>query len=139
MHERCLHVTYNDGLPSLEELLERDNSVSVHNRNIQCLAIELYELLNGICSDIIKDVLPLSTSSNYDIRSRCTFTTISVKAVHYGTESLSYLAPKVWELIPSNSKTLENLPKFKKAIENWKRDVCPCRHCRLYIPQVSFV
>ena len=91
MHERRLHVT------SFEELLERDNSVSVYNRNIQCLAIELYKVFNGICPDIMKDVFPLSTSSIHDI-----------------------LAPKVWKLIPNNIKSRENLPKFKKAIKNWR-------------------
>ena len=106
---------------------------------MQCLAIELGKVFNGICPDIMKDVFPLSTSSNYDIRSRRIFTTRSVKTVYYRTESLSYLAPKVWELIPNNIKSLENLPKFKKAIKNWKLDVCPCRFCRLYIPQVGFV
>ena len=134
LHERYLRVTYNDGLSSFEELLERDNSVSVYNRNIQCLAIE-YKVFNGICPDIMKDVFPISTSSNYDIRSRRTFTTRSVKTVHYGTES--YLAPKVWELIPKNIKSFENLPKIKKAIKNWKPDVCRSRLCRLYI--VGFV
>ena len=39
LHERCLRVTYNDVLASFEELLERDNSVPVHKRDIQCLAI----------------------------------------------------------------------------------------------------
>ena len=48
LHQRCLRVTYNDVLSSFEELLERDNSVSVHNRNVQCLAIELYKAFNGI-------------------------------------------------------------------------------------------
>ena len=139
LHERCLSVTYNESLSSIEELLERDNSVSVNNRNIHCLAIELYKIFNDICSDIMKDVFPLSTSSNYDIRCRHTFTTRSVKTVYCGFESLSDLAPKVWELIPNNIKSLENLPKFKKAIKNWKPDVCPCRLCRLYIPQVGFV
>ena len=139
LHERCLRVTYNDGLSLFEELLETDNSVSVHNRNIQCLAIELYKVFNDICPDIMKDVFPLSTSSNYDIRSRRTFTTRPVKTVYYGTGSLSYLAPKVWELIPNNIKSLENLSKFKKAIKNWEPDVCPCRLCRSYIPQLGFV
>ena len=135
LHERCLCVTYNDSSSSFEELLERDNSVSVHNRNIHiCLAIELYKVFSGICPDIMEDVFPLSTSSNYDIRSRRTFTTRSVKTVYYGTESLSYLAPKVWELIPNNIKSFENLPKFKKVIKNWKPDVCSCRLCRLYFP-----
>ena len=95
LNERCLSVTYNDGLSSFEKLLERDNSVSVHNRNIQCPVIESYKVFNDISSDIMKDVFPLSTSSNYDIRNRRTFTTRSVKEVYYGTESLSYLAPKV--------------------------------------------
>ena len=104
LHERYLHLAYNDGLSSFEELLERGNSVSVHKRNIQCLAIELYKVFNDICPDIMKNVFPLSASSNCDIRSRCTFTTRSVKTVYYETESLSYLAPKVWELIPKNIK-----------------------------------
>ena len=61
LHERCLRcmLTY-DGLSSFEELLERDNSASVHNRNIQCLAIELYKVFNDICPDIMKDVFPLT-------------------------------------------------------------------------------
>ena len=110
LHERCLRVTY-DGLSSFEELLERDNSVSVHNRNIQCLAIELYKVFNDICPDIMKDVFPLSTSSSYDIRSSRTFTTRSVKTVYYAIESLSSLAPKSGNLsqtILSHLKTFQN-------------------------------
>ena len=82
LYERCLRVTYNDSLSSFEELLERDNSVSVHNRNIQYLAIELHKVFHGICPEIMKDVFLLSTSSNYDIRRRCTFTIRSVKTVY---------------------------------------------------------
>ena len=100
LHERCLRATNNDGLSSFEALLERDNSVSVSNRKKRCLAIELYKVFNGICPEIMKDVFLLSISSNYDTRSRRTFTTRSVKAEYHGTEPLLYLAPKVWELIP---------------------------------------
>ena len=115
LHKTSLRVTYNDGLSSFEELLERDDSVWVHNRNIHYLAID-------IRPDILKDVFPLSTSSNYDSRSRRVFTTRSVKTVYQGTESLSHLASKVCELFPNNIKSLENLPKFEKAIkklETW--------------------
>ena len=66
----------------------------------------------------MKNVSPLSKSSNYDVRNRHTFTTTSVKTVYYRTESLSYLAPEVWELIPNNIYSLENFPKFKMAIKN---------------------
>ena len=94
LHERCLRVIYSDWLSPFDVLLERDNFVSVHNRNIQFLAIDIYKVFNDICPDIMNDVFPLSTSSNYNIRGTSTFTTRSVKTLYYGTESLSYLAPK---------------------------------------------
>ena len=34
LHERCLRVIYNDKTSSFEQLLENDNSVSIHHRNI---------------------------------------------------------------------------------------------------------
>ena len=49
LHGRCSRVNHSDGISSFEELVERDNSVSVRNRNIQCLAIELFKVFNGMC------------------------------------------------------------------------------------------
>ena len=34
LHECCLRIVYSDNTSSFEELLETDNSVSVHHRNI---------------------------------------------------------------------------------------------------------
>ena len=45
LHERCLGMIYNDKQSNFEELLVRDNSVSIHHRNIQRLAIQMYRLL----------------------------------------------------------------------------------------------
>ena len=53
LHERYLRVTYNDGLSSFKQQLETGNSVSVHNRNFQCL----YKVFISIYPDIMKDVL----------------------------------------------------------------------------------
>ena len=49
LHGRCSPVTHGDGISSFEELVERDNSVSVRNRNVQCLAIELFKIFDGMC------------------------------------------------------------------------------------------
>ena len=117
LHERCLRLAYNGSLSSFEELLERGNSVSVHNRNIQCLAIELCKVFNGIYPDIMKDVFHVSTSS-ITISGADALSPPDQLKLYYGSESLSYLAPKIWELIPNNIKSLENLSKFNKAIKN---------------------
>ena len=59
-HERCLRIVYNNNTSMNEELRETDNSVSVHFRNVQALAIELYKVVNGFSPDIMKDIFPLS-------------------------------------------------------------------------------
>ena len=35
LHERALRLVYNDKNSSFRELLEKDNSVTIHERNIQ--------------------------------------------------------------------------------------------------------
>ena len=40
LHERCLRITYNDKQSSFKMLLEKDSSVSIHDKNIQCLTTE---------------------------------------------------------------------------------------------------
>ena len=41
LHERCLHLIHNDQKSSFEVLLEKDGSVSIHDKNIQYLAFEM--------------------------------------------------------------------------------------------------
>ena len=49
------------------------------------------------------------------------------KTVRYGTETISFLSPKIWSLIPQNIKDSSSLPCFKKKkkkIRKWK-PICP--------------
>ena len=39
LHERALRIVYNDPSSRFEDLLVKDNSVSIHHRNIRLLAI----------------------------------------------------------------------------------------------------
>ena len=56
LHERCLHIIYNDKSSTFKELLEKDNSVSIHYRNIQALAIEMYKVANGMSPEIVNEI-----------------------------------------------------------------------------------
>ena len=53
LHERCLRIICNDNTTSFTDLLEIDNSVSVHHRNIQVLATELYKFVNGLSPKLV--------------------------------------------------------------------------------------
>ena len=56
-----------------------------------------------------------------------------VDSVYNGTETISFLGPEIWELIPTEIKKLFSLNGFKKAIKKWKPVNYPCRLCKTYI------
>ena len=93
--ERCLRIVYNNNTLTYEDLLETNNSVSVYSRNVQALAIKLFKVVNGFSSDIMKDVFPLDANSFYDTRNKSTFHSRYIKTAHFGSETLSHLAPKI--------------------------------------------
>ena len=46
LHGRCVRIIYNHKTSPFNKLLEKDNSVSTHYRNIEALAISMYEVAN---------------------------------------------------------------------------------------------
>ena len=48
MQQRALRIVYNDCSSSFEGLLNKDKSVSIHQRNLQQLAIENFKVKIGI-------------------------------------------------------------------------------------------
>ena len=53
IHKRTLRIVYDDYESSFEELLIKDNSVSIHIRNIQTLATEIWKVVNGFSPEIM--------------------------------------------------------------------------------------
>ena len=42
LHERALRIVYNDNESTFEDLLKKDNSVSIYHKNIRLFGIELH-------------------------------------------------------------------------------------------------
>ena len=60
IHERALRLVYSDHVSSFDELLKKDRSFSIHHRNIQSVATELYKLFHGL-SPSIMDICSILT------------------------------------------------------------------------------
>ena len=56
-----------------------------------------------------------------------------VKSVYHRSASVSLLGLKIWNILPDSWKDNDNLYTFKKIVEKWKDENCPCRLCKIYI------
>ena len=56
LHERCLRIIHSDKQLSFETLLEKDGSISIHNRNLQILATEMYKIKNDLPTLIVTEL-----------------------------------------------------------------------------------
>ena len=117
-YERCLRLLYNDKESSFHYLLEKDGSVSIHYRNLRALATEMYRIYNGMAPEIVTEIFPLRPQGQYNLRSWSDFTLPIVRTVNYGIESIRYLGPKIWEIIPANIKEEDKIERFKSGIKN---------------------
>ena len=139
LHERCLRIICNDKQSSFTELLNKGNSVSIHIRNIQRLAIEMFRFYNGLSPPLMSNMFKLKAENSYNLRQVSEFSRPMVKSVYHGTESISYLGPKIWDILSEKLKNIDNLGHFKKEITPWKPDNCACRLCKVYIESAGFL
>ena len=50
-----------------------------------------------------------------------------VRTTHIGFQSIKYLAPKIWDLIPDQIKHCASLKKFKHFINSWSPNNFSCQ------------
>ena len=87
IHERALRLAYDQSHElTFDQLLVKDNSVSIHQKNLQVLATE-------IAPTIMAELFQL-TDKPYNLRNKSILQRTKDCTVYHGTESISSLAPK---------------------------------------------
>ena len=83
LHERLLRIVYKNNISSFEDLLKRDKSFTIDQRNIQSLAIELFKVKGNLSNNIMYDIFQ-STKINYNLRSQTDFASNCVNTNKFG-------------------------------------------------------
>ena len=104
LHERALRMVYQDYVSSFTELLEKDKSTTIHNRNTQLLATELLKIKNGLPPAFMNEIFIENAQHYYDLRKKTEFKRNKVKTVYNGTKTLTFLGPRIWEFVPDYIK-----------------------------------
>ena len=138
-HEKCLRIIYNDKKSSFQELLDKDQSVCLHHRNLQTLSVEMFKVTNGLSPEIFSNLFEKKDHTIYNFRNNSRFDIPKVNTVRSGSESISVLGPKTWNSLPKELKEITSLDAFKSSIKRWRPTNCSCRICKQYIAGVGFI
>ena len=64
IHERALRIVYQDKKSNFKTPLKCDKSTSIHIKNLQNLAAELFKVKNGLSLEIMKEFFVFQENEN---------------------------------------------------------------------------
>ena len=138
IHERALRIIYQDYNSSFKELLRKDSSLTIHQRNLKLLVTEMFKVKIGCAPNMMKDIFEIEIR-NYNFRHDFLIKRCNIRSVYYGTETASFIGPKIWNTLLYNSKDATSLKSFKVNLKRWIPENCPCILCKTYIQRVGFL
>ena len=138
LHKRALRVVYKNDQMTFEELLEKDKSYTIHERNLQKLAVEMYKAKHKLSPLPVQELFK-QRDEVYNFRNKRCFEVPRVQNVSTGTETLRFRGIKTWDLVPDTIKESKSLAIFKGKIKNWKPNGCTCRLCKVYVHDLGFL
>ena len=83
LHERSLRIVYKDNYSFYVDLLVKGKSLTIHQRNIQSLAIELFKVKRNLSNVIMYNILKTRTLT-YNLRSQKDFVRDCINTRRYG-------------------------------------------------------
>ena len=128
----------NDHESDSETLLQTNNHVCNHHRNIQTLLIEIFKIKKGFAPPIMGSILKGRNKTD-NVRNFQEFEAERKRTVYFGLETISYRSPQLWSLLPEHMRQLNSLDQFKRSVRQWVCNTCPCRLCKVYLLNVEFL
>ena len=138
LHERVLRIVCKNSKLSFQELLNLDNSFTIHHRNLQKLATEMFKIKNNLSPTLMQELFTIQ-ENRYDLRNKRCWETANVRTTCYGIETLIFRWQKTWQLIPPPIKESSSLLEFKNKIRKWTPQGCTCRLCKAFIHNLGYI
>ena len=138
VQERALRFLHNDHASSYNDLLLKSQRCTMHVHRLRAISIEIFKTLNGLNPSFMKDIFQVR-SSNYSSRNPNNLAHYRPNQVTFGTHSLKFLGPQIWNCLPNELKSAESLNTFKRLIAQWDGPMCNCNACRFTVNNVQTV
>ena len=88
IHERTLRLVYKDNKPTFNDLLELDNSVTIHQRNLQILPTEIFRVKNSLPPEIMIEGFEINEPPYNLLSETSYFKKKNFKSAYYDIQSV---------------------------------------------------
>ena len=128
IHERALRYVHADYESSYFILLNRSDSHTLELKRIQQICTEIYKILNGIGPKYMENIV-IRNQAHYSSRRPLNLFVPRVNQTTFGLKSFRYQATLLWNSLPVEIKSADNLNTFKRLIKTWNGPSCRCNFC----------
>ena len=115
IHERALRIIHRNSTSNFEECLIKNDSVSVHRRNLLLLLTEMYKTVNNLNPSFMAEVI-VTKDVPYGLRSGNNLVLPKAKTNLYGIDTSRFIGQKLWQTLPKEVKESQSLEIFKRNI-----------------------
>ena len=129
IHERSIRIVSSDNESNFENLLEKNKEITIHQRNLQILMIEVFKIINGYAPPIMDNFF-IFRENTHNLRYFQIILNENKKTIRYGSETISYKTHLLWANVAEEHKFANCLSEFKSKIKTWECNTCVCRLCR---------
>ena len=93
IQERALRIAYKDNASPYEKLLENANSVSMHQKNLQLLMVEIYKTRNHLNPSFVMEIFE-EKAMPCQLRGSSNLNLPKVRTTCYGTDIVRFMGKK---------------------------------------------
>ena len=129
LQERALRFLYNDHTSSYDELLSKSNKCTMLVARQRILCIEIFKTVKQLNPPFMQNIFILR-SSHHSLRNSNNLAHFRPNQTTFGSHSLSSIGPQIWNGLPNEIKSTENLKSFKALIKQWNGPICKCSACK---------
>ncbi len=125
-HRKALCARYNTFNSSFDELLLKSNSLSIHNKNLQMLVVEIFKSLNHLNPEFMWNSFTLRPNL-YNLRQGSSLIVPRARSTR-ALNSFDFRAALAWNHLPLYHKREDTLSKFVSSLKKhqiYRR----CKNC----------
>ena len=123
MHQKTLRVVYDDYNCTYEELLASHNGISIHQKDLNHLATDVYKSLTNLKPEIICPFFK-NKSIPYNLRNRNICILPPARSSHYSINSVQFRGSLLRNNLPISVKECVSVKEFKQKLNHVQKIHC---------------